>query len=282
MAVRLRQAALSAAPAPAAAAEPAASELLWRAFETLLPDRLPQQDCATALRAGAAADACVCRADLTHRRCDPWEHVRRGYSQPSQWLSASSQLSAALAFACWMHAKCGPTPAQSRVGAGGEVREHPFPARPAREGWVAKEAPAVVGLSRRALAATCRLVSLDTGEGRKSAGAREAAMSRRAAALHEVLIGGIVRRGHVREVLVADFTRPYGRRLQRFTQDYFGMVKLGGESAPGCYHAWYRAVQAEFAAEGAVFGADGGLMLPPVLVEELRANARARGWVACR
>ena len=59
-------------------------------------------------------------------------------------------------------------------------------------------------------------------------------------------------------------------------------VKLGGESAPGCYHAWYRAVQAESAAEGAVFGADGGLVLPPVLVEELRANARARGWVARR
>lgn len=96
--------------------------------------------------------------------------------------------------------------------------------------------------------------------------------------LGEVVATGPLLREGVAEVLLIDFTRPYGRRMPRFTKDYLDMVSPKVQYHPD-FDGMARRLVAAFAPEGARLS-DNGLevMLPNQLWDELRSAARAHGY----
>ena len=126
------------------------------------------------------------------------------------------------------------------------------------------------------------MVPLDSPYARRAAGMCRAGAGKailRADLLCEVLVDGAVRREAVSDVMVIDFTRQYGRRMVRFTKDYFNMVAPKVIGAPA-YDCMCVRMLAEFEPEGACLSADGEVMLPKCVLDEFRANARMRGWSA--
>ena len=218
----------------------------------------------------------------------PSDHVAGGLrGAQSPFFSTTSSPTRALAFAMFLHAKASPTPGQpvhsARNGSGLHERgsKKVKKPQPARKGWVAQRPCLIVEIDAARLVPPAaaigereprplRLVRLDSAAACTAAGVngRERA---RALALAEVLVEGELPRRAVRRVFAIDLHRGYGRRLPRFTHDFFGCVSPKKVGVPG-YDQYCQYLLAAFARDGAATGAGGEVELPEALWSEFEAN----------
>ena len=83
----------------------------------------------------------------------------------------------------------------------------------------------------------------------------------------------------LRRVYAIDLHRGYGRRLPRFTHDYFGCVSPKKDGVPG-YDIYCQYLFNVFARDGATLDADGEVVLPEAMWSEFEANFFSTGGTA--
>ena len=213
----------------------------------------------------------VCGSLAPGRMVAPEEHVLEGWQKRSCWLSATTGLAEALAFAMFAHAKEGATPFSSK-----RCRTAPAPPRRPRE---ANPEP-IVQLRTAALAPAggrdvVRTVRLDDERAADAAGVHAPTARCNAIEVREVLFDGLAHADAVTAVYAVDLRRGLSARLPRFRKDWMEIVH------PARFSEYLEMLHHEFERDGAKWvaapaDAEGNVLeLPAQLHDEMLANGQA-------
>ena len=245
-------------------------QFLWRSVELLLAStRRPVVDYPERLLASVGDDPVICRAETTIETTIA-EHVLRGMSKPSQYLSTSASRTCALLFSLWMWGKYGPYPSPGRHGDKLPMDPHPS--------WDSTSCPLILEIECAKLGTQTSLTALNSMDTCKAAGLCNRGMavaSARARSLSEVLVVGNIVRSAVVATYQIQTNCHVGRRILKhaFWKDYFSMVHPKAPGRPD-WENMHRRLAVEFACEGAYIDAfTGEAILPDFVWEGLKQNA---------
>ena len=247
---------------------PPPPKFLYRAFAALLPGSEVRMDSMAGFLPEPARP--VCASPAPTRMVAPEVHVLHGWHKRSCWLSATTGLAEALAFAMFAHAKEGVTPFSPK-----RKQTEPAPARRLRnanpEPIVKIETTKIAPAGGRE---SVRTVRLDSEMAADAAGVCARRARSNAIEVREVIFDGFVHADAVAAVYAINLRRGWCARLPRFTKDWMEFVH------PACFSNYLEMLYREYRSDGAQWvsapGCPGRLLeLPTELQDEMLRNGRA-------
>ena len=247
---------------------PAPPCFLYRSFEILLPGGGQHMDSMEGFLPNPSRPVCASAAPV--HEITPEAHVLHGFHTRSCWLSATTGLAEALAFAMFAHAKEGVTPFSPK-----RCKTEPPPARRSRdsnpEPIIQIETSLIVPARGHD---SVRFVRLDSEHAATAASLRAERARRNAIEVREVLFDGSVHADAVRAIYAVNLRRGMCARLPRFKKDWMEIVH------PSCFSDYLEMLYREYSSDGAQWvpapcAPGHSLELPAQLVAELLSNGQA-------